>query len=277
LKGSVIVSFAHENPLARSLRQGLQMGLCIMYPASGIIERIGPDWDWLWIDGQHGELAYADILAAVRACNLIQRPAVVRVPGHDPGAIGLALDTGADAVMVPMVDDVDQAHHVVNAAKFPPLGNRSYGARRPIDLHGRAYANADHEQPLLVCQIETLTGLKNVEAIAAVDGVDVLFFGPDDISMRQGMPMDEPRPEGHFDDALQKVADAAQACDKIAGGVFPNPKAMQQAAAMGFRLAVAGADVLFLADGSSAKADLMRKALDDVQGAEGPGAVGGVY
>ena len=263
MKGNAIVSFARENPLARSLRQGLQMGLAITYPASGIIERIGPDWDWLWIDGQHGELGYSDILAAVRACNLIQRPAVVRVPGHDPGAIGIALDTGADAVMVPTVDDVEQARRVVQAAKFPPLGNRSYGGRRPIDLHGRAYSNADHEQPLLLCQIETLTGLENVESIAAVDGVDVLFFGPDDISMRQGLPMHEPRPEGHFDDALKKVASAARACGKIAASVFPNPKAMQQAVAMGFRLAVGGSDVSLLAGGSSAKADLMRKALAD--------------
>ena len=271
------MSFAYENPLARSLRQGVQMGLCIMYPASGIIERIGADWDWIWIDGQHGELGYNDILAAVRACNLIRRPAVVRVPGHDPGTIGVALDTGADAVMVPTVDDVEQARRVVQAAKFPPLGNRSYGARRPIDLHGRAYSNADHEQPLVLCQIETPTGLENVESTAAVDGVDVLFFGPDDISMRQGLPMHEPRPEGHFDDALKRVADAARACGKIAGGVFPNPKAIQQAAAMGFRLAVAGADVIFLAEGSSTKADLMRKALADTHGAKDSGSVGGVY
>ena len=271
------MSFAHENPLARSLRQGLQMGLCIMYPASGIIERIGPDWDWIWIDGQHGELGYNDILAAVRACNLIQRPALVRVPGHESGAIGLALDTGADAVMVPMIDDVDQARQVVNAAKFPPLGNRSYGARRPIDLYGRAYSDPDHEQPLLVCQIETLAGLENVESIAAVDGVDVLFFGPDDISMRQGLPMDQPRPEGHFDDALKKVADAAEASGKIAGGVFANPKAMQKAAAMGFRLAVAAGDVQFLADGSAAKADLMRNSVAETQSDKGTGAIGGVY
>ena len=253
------------------------MGLCIMYPASGIIERIGPDWDWVWIDGQHGELGYSDILAAVRACNLIQRPAVVRVPGQDPGAIGLALDTTADGVMVPMIDDAAQARQVVNAAKFPPLGNRSYGARRPIDLHGRAYSNADHEQPLLVCQIETPTALENVESIAAVDGIDVLFFGPDDISMRQGLPMDAPRPEGHFDEALKTVADAAHACGRIAGGVFPNPEAMQKAATMGFRLAVAAGDVQFLADGSAAKTELMRTAVAETRGAKGSGPVGGVY
>ena len=128
------MSVTQENPLGRALRQGPQLGLGVMYPAAGIIERIGPDWDWMWIDGQHGELGYGDILAAVRASNLIQRPTVVRVPGHDSGAIGLALDTAADAVMVPMIDDADQARQIVNAAKFPPLGNRSYGARRPIDL-----------------------------------------------------------------------------------------------------------------------------------------------
>ena len=271
------MSFSHENVLARLLRGGPQLGLCIMYPASGIIERIGPDWDWIWIDGQHGELGYNDILAAVRACNLVQKPAVVRVAGHDPGAIGLALDTAPDGVMVPMVNDADEARQVVKAAKFPPLGNRSYGARRPIDLHGRAYANADHEQPLLICQVETLDGLANASAIATVDGVDVLFFGPDDISMRQGLPMHEPRPNGHFDDPLKGVADAARACGKVAGGVFASPETMRSAVAMGFRLVVASGDVLLLASGSTAQAAVMRKTIGKANGAQSGGAVGGVY
>src|SRR3989338_4096375 len=110
-----------------------QLGLCIMYPSPGSLERIGPDWGWAWIDGQHGELGYQDVLALVRACDLIQRPAFVRVPGHEFGAIGHALDMGATGVIVPVVDTPEQASSVVKAAKFPKLGGRSYGGRRPID------------------------------------------------------------------------------------------------------------------------------------------------
>jgi len=118
------------NELRASLCSGPQLGMCYMYPAPGIIERIGPDWDWVWIDGQHGELGYNDILSAVRACDVIMRPAVVRVSGQSPGDIGKALDTVPAAVMVPMVDNADQARTIVQAAKFPPLGSRSYGGPR---------------------------------------------------------------------------------------------------------------------------------------------------
>ena len=59
-----------------------QLGLGICYPSPGVIERIGADWDWIWIDGQHGEIGYADVLEMVRACDLIVRPALVRVPWH---------------------------------------------------------------------------------------------------------------------------------------------------------------------------------------------------
>ena len=252
------------NELRASLAAGPQLGLCIMYPAPGIVERIGPDWDWLWIDGQHGELDYNDILAAVRAGELVHRPAVVRVPGHEAGGIGKALDTCAAGIMVPMVDDADQARQIVQAAKFPPLGSRSYGGRRPIDRVGRGYANPDQEQPLLVCQIETPRGLENAEAIAAVDGVDALFFGPDDMALRAGLPMDAPRPDGCFDDAHRKVAQAARSCEKLAGGVFRTPTALRFAVEIGYRLIVSAADVLFLAESSKQCSEALHSLQPDI-------------
>lgn len=253
--------------------------MCVMYPAAGIIERIGPDWDWVWIDGQHGELGYHDILAAVRACNVIDRFALVRVPGHEAGPIGTVLDTDADAVMVPMVETADQAARLVEAAKFPPLGKRSYGGRRPIDRHTRAYAHPDRPQPMLVCQIETHAGLDHVEAIAAVEGVDALFFGPDDMALRDGLPMDQPRPAGHFDDALKTVADAANARGKIAAGVFPDEQGVRQAVNWGYRLIVGGGDVPFLATSSHARSQALRACLTNAQptDADEPSKPSGVY
>ena len=97
------------------------LGLNIMYPSPGVVERIGANWDWIWLDGQHGEIGYAEMLALVRACDLINRPALVRVPGHEAGPIGRALDLGAAGVIVPCVDTPEQAQSLVEAAKFPPL------------------------------------------------------------------------------------------------------------------------------------------------------------
>jgi len=256
------VTMPKMNAFRDLLNDRPQIGLGIFYPAPGIIERLGPDWDWFWIDGQHGELGYGDIMAAVRACNLVDRRALIRVPGHEPGLIGLALDTSADAVMVPMVDDADQARSVVQASKFPPLGSRSFGGRRPIDLYGRGYSRSDQEQPLLVCQIETPQALRNAASIAAVDGVDVIFFSPDDIALRAGMPMDRPRPKDYFNDELRTLAKIAGDHGKFAGGVFPTPESMTQAVDLGYRLVVGAAEVSLLAEASKTKSQVLRECLD---------------
>ena len=249
------------------LKSGPQLGLGIFYPAPGIIERIGPDWDWIWIDGQHGEMGYTDVLAAVRACNMIKKFAVVRVPGHDSGLIGLALDTATDGLMVPMVENVEQAKKIVRAAKFPPLGSRSFGGRRPIDLFGRAYCHADSpHQPLLICQIENKQGLENADAIAAVEGVDALYFSPDDMSLSGGMAMDKPRPEGCFDKEQKILADACKKNGKIAGGVYVNPKTLSAAVKLGYTLIACAGDVGFLADGSKQAVEPLRQCLDSTKG-----------
>ena len=248
--------------LTMMLAERPMFGIGIMYPSPGIIERIGPDWDWVWIDGQHGNLGYHDIEAAVRACNLVSRPAVVRVPGSDAGVIGKALDTSADAVMVPMINTVEEARTAVSASKFPPLGSRSYGGRRVIDLDGRSYANRESVQPLLICQIETGEGLRNVKAIADIEGVDALFFGPDDMSLEAGLPMEKPRPEHYFSEALRKVAGAAAASKKIAGGVFTAPDAIREAVDLGYRLIVSSADVALLANGSKDKIREVRQSFE---------------
>lgn len=259
------------------LKKGPQLGLGMFYPAPGMIERIGPHWEWIWVDGQHGEFAYNDVLAAVRASNYAGKPVVVRVPGHEGGSIGLTLDMAPDAVMVPMVENAEEAKRIVDAAKFPPLGRRSYGARRPIDLYGRAYAHMDRPQGMLICQIESEPGLKNVEEIAAVDGVDALFFGPDDMALRRGMPMDKPRPEGIFDAALKAVADACKKHGKIAGGVFTTPEALKKGAELGYHLNVGASDVGFLVTASLDIVNKLRKVVGKGDVTGGPAYQLGVY
>jgi 4-hydroxy-2-oxoheptanedioate aldolase len=243
----------HERPL---------IGVNSMYASAGILERIGPHWDWCWIDGQHGEWSAHDIVTAVRACDLSGIFSLVRVPGHDQGTIGRVLDTGCHAVMVPMVENAREAEQIVQAARFAPHGRRSYGGRRPIDLYDRSYAHADRPQPLVVCQIETAGGLERVDEIAAVAGVDALFFGPDDVALGRGMKMDQPRATDCFDAEMQAVANAALRHGKIAGGSFPVVEVLRKAVAMGFRLVAGGADAALLATASSAAAAAARAALD---------------
>ncbi len=236
--------------LREELQKRAMIGFCLMYPAAGILEGIGRDWDWIWIDGQHGELDYRDILEAVRVCNLINRPCVVRVPGHSFDSIGKYLDMGIDGIMVPMVNSAEQARMIVQAAKFPPLGMRSYGGRRPIDMLGRKYANRNESQPMLICQIETHQGFDNAEEIIAVDGVDMLFFGPDDMAMQDDLDMAKPRPDGYFDEKMKTIAQLAQKYNKFAGSVFVKPNDVKRAIEIGYRLIVSAADITLLGPSS---------------------------
>jgi 4-hydroxy-2-oxoheptanedioate aldolase len=235
-----------------------QIGLCVQYPAPGIVERIGGDWDWVWIDGQHGELAYPDVLGMVRVCDLVGRPALVRVAGHEPGPIGLALDTLPAGVIVPCVDTPEQARSIVNAAKFPPLGGRSYGARRAIDRQGRAFSDTANDDSLLVVQIESPQAIENVDAIAALPGVDALFLGPDDIMLRRGYSMTTPRSRETLGNDMEAVAAACRRHGKIGAMVAVSEEMLRLCLEMGFTLLCGGAEVGFLANGSKQAATQAR-------------------
>lgn len=238
------------------------LGFCSMYPAPGIIERLGAHWDWCWIDAQHGQWDVHTVIDAVRACDLAGLYSMVRVPGQEAGVIGKILDTACNAIMVPMVDTPEQAQQVVRAACFAPQGKRSYGGRRPIDLHGRAYSHGDRPQPMVVCQIESPEALQQAEAIAAVDGVDALFFGPDDMAVAQGLPMDQPRAADTFDSAMQRIAAAASGQGKVAAGIFRTPEALQRGVAQGYRMLVGSADAYLLSVHSEQAAASLRESLE---------------
>ena len=239
---------------------GPQLGFCAMYPSPGVIERVGSDWDWIWIDGQHGQIGYNEILGMVRACDLINRPSLVRVPGHDFGGIGLALDAGASGVIVPCVDTPEQAQNIVNAAKFPPMGKRSYGGRRPIDFHGRDYSDNANDDVLLICQIESPEAVDNADAIAAIDGVDALFLGPDDILLRRGVSMTAPRSKDLLSPDMEAVMNACRKHNKI-GVMVGFGEMLNVCVEMGFSLIVSGGDVPFLANTSKQVSTEARAAL----------------
>jgi len=194
----------------------------------------------------------------VRVCDLIDRPALVRVPWNETSAIALALDAGAAGVIVPCVDTPEQAGRAVQAAKFPPLGNRSYGGRRVIDLRGRDYAKTANEETLLVVQIETPEGLANVDAVAAVPGVDALFLGADDLFLRRSCPMDSPRTPEMVRADLVAVGEACRRHGRLAAAVGPTDELLSLCRSCGFQLVVAGSDAGFLATASQQAAKKLR-------------------
>lgn len=229
-----------------------QIGLCTMYPSPGVIERIGGDWDFVWIDGQHGQLDYNDMLAQVRACDLVGTGSLVRIPWLEAGIIGKVLDANASGVIVPCVDSVEEAKLAVAAAKFPPLGRRSYGGRRVIDFKGRGYSDSANQDQLLIVQIESPAAVEAAEAIAAIKGVDALMIGPDDLSLRRGRSMIAPRDLQALASDVRAIADAAAKHGKYAMGVGIGEEMFTLHQDSGYQLIVAGGEVMFLAAGSQA-------------------------
>lgn len=236
--------------LRDKLRSGPKIGLSVMYPAPGMIERIGPDWDWIWIDAQHGQLGYQDVLALVRAAETAGSSAVVRVPWNEFAWIGRALDTHCDAVVVPCVENVAEAKQAVAAAKFPPLGRRSYGSRRIIDRIGRAYSDTANDDVMLIVQIESPEALANADAIAAVPGVDGLFLGPDDVTLRRGHSMTAPRNPAMLEADMTAMANACHKHNKIAVTVAIGPEMLRLVRRLGYQMIACAGDVGLLANTS---------------------------
>ena len=195
---------------SRIADKDLLFGFCITYPAPGILENVAKHWDWIWIDCQHGEIDHATMIECIRACDLVGTPSIVRVPKLDYVAIGVALDAGATGVMVPMIETADQAREAVRGAYFPPLGGRSFAGRRANDIHGRSeYLDWSAKETVVMLQIETVTGVENSEAIAGVDGVDVLFVGPTDLRLTMGLSIDTPLDEPKLAANIKRTISAA--------------------------------------------------------------------
>ncbi len=149
-----------------------------------LIELIGEaGWDCLTIDQQHGlggNGALAACLTAARSCGL---PAIVRVANNDPGLVGRALDAGAQGIMCPLINNLDEAEAFVRAVKYPPRGLRSWGPYRARLGHDGDYFSTANDFTIACPQIETKGALDQLDEILSLDGVDMVCFGPNDLSI----------------------------------------------------------------------------------------------
>ena len=180
--------------------------------------------EFVVLDTEHSGYSFETVRSVVQYARAAELPIIVRVPSKEYHHIARALDMGADGVMLPMVNDADEARHIVNCMKYPPEGSRgaifqfahdSYQPGAPLEK-----MRAANRQTVLVAQIETAAGVENVDAIAAVDGVDVLWVGHFDLSNSLGIP-------GQFDhpDFLQANDAVIKACrkhGKSAGRLIPS-------------------------------------------------------
>lgn len=208
-------------------------------------------FDFVVIDTEHtpaGLETVENMLRAVEATDSQTVP-LVRVAWNDPVRIKRVLDMGVAGVMVPMVETAQEAQNAVDAIRYPPEGNRGIAAAR-ASRYGLNLSDSvtDAGKDLLtVVQIESERGLSNVEAIAAVDGVDVVFVGPADLSASLGVfgEWDHDR----FVDAVDRVILAAERAGIVAGTLALDSADVATQVATGFRFVIAGVDASHVMDG----------------------------
>ena len=201
--------------------------------------------DFLIYDMEHTGWSVETIrtlLATSRAARLVP---LVRVPTTEYDFIARVLDAGALGIMVPMVESAEQARTIAAAAKYPPVGRRgaAFGVAHDDYTGGDILAKIDsaNREGLLIAQIETAAGLRNVEEIAATPGIDVLWIGQFDLSISLGIPGQFANPE--LIAAMDTVVAACRRHGKIAGIMAPDLATGRELLKQGFRMMAYSGDL----------------------------------
>ncbi len=216
--------------------------------AAEVVAQAG--YDCVLIDLEHGPGWYQDMIPLIHAIQGRDCATLVRVPSNDPVAMKKVLDIGVAGVMVPAVDTVEHAEAAVAACRYPPKGMRgmAIGIARAADYGARAedYLAGADSALLVMCQIESAEAVANVHGIAAVEGVDMLFIGPYDLSASLGYPGEPDRPEVRA--AIAKIEAAVKSAGKMLGTIPTPGHSAADLAKAGYALVIADSDVLLLRD-----------------------------
>ena len=166
-------------------------------------------FDALCVDMQHGTAELGDVLPMLQAVSQTDTVPFVRVAWNDPAAIMKALDLGAYGIIVPLVNNAEEAAKAVAACRYMPVGMRSSGPVRAAHYGGANYFDEANDEIIVMAMIETQEGLANLDAICATPGLDAVYIGPADLSYALGMPPRADNPDPTHMATCDKIRDAA--------------------------------------------------------------------
>ena len=213
-------------------------------------------FDWLLIDSEHAPFDLRSIMSHLQVMAGYDVAPIVRPVEGSTALLKQLLDIGAQTLLVPMVDTAEQADELVKAVRYPPEGIRGLGtslARAAQWNRTPGYLKKANAEICLIVQVETTTALENLEAIAAVDGVDGVFIGPSDLSASMGYIGDAGNPVvvDAIIDGLEKI----KAAGKFSGLLSMDPSLTDKYIAAGATFVGVGVDTLMLQLASKALAD----------------------
>ncbi len=203
-------------------------------------------FDWLVIDLQHGLLAYDDLRHMLPAISTTETTPLVRVSGNNPAEIMKVLDAGAMGVIVPLVNNREEAAAAISACRYPPEGTRSFGPIRAALYGGRGYAAEANGEIACIVMIETAEGIEKVEEIVTTPGLGGVYIGPSDLALSLGLP-----PLGDTDNPEHlATCEKILACckrHKVPAGIHTGGlEWTKKRLAMGFDFATLGSDAGFM-------------------------------
>jgi 2-keto-3-deoxy-L-rhamnonate aldolase RhmA len=222
-------------------------------------------FDWALLDMEHGVCDESDILNQIRILSNTATCPVVRIPSRGNDVLKKVLDYGATAVMSPMINTPEEAEDFVKATKYPPDGTRGMSGSSRASAYGlnfKEYYRQVNQKLTVIAQIETRESIANIEKIAAVDGIDILFIGHSDLSLDLGCFEDYSSQT--MLDAEAQVLSAAKRCGKKVGMLLKTAMNIGEYRKKGFSFIALGTDLGCLKSGyknlaASQIGDLSRK------------------
>jgi 4-hydroxy-2-oxoheptanedioate aldolase len=202
-------------------------------------------YDYVCVDCQHGLIGYEGMVAVLQALARTGTTPVARVPWNQPGDIGKALDAGAEAVIVPMVNSAEEAGRAAAACRYPPDGLRSFGPVRS-NLFLGADPVAVNREVLCLVMIETVGAVERADAICQVPGVDGVYIGPSDLAVSMGLSPSASASSKQHVDAIETVRLACQRAGIIAGIHTTGGLAARRYLEQGFQMTTLGTDAAIL-------------------------------
>ncbi len=242
--------------LARELMVGTFSGL----DSPIAVEIIGgAGFDFLCLDAEHSPLDRRCLEELIRAADVSGTPAIVRVPGNGSEAIASALDSGAKGILVPRVNTPEEAAAAVSSFRYPPQGKRGAGPGRSTIYGARLmqYVATANESLLLAVQVESAEAIENIESIVKVDGIDLIFVGPGDLSISLGLI--GPDDQAKLIEVIEQIVSVCQKAGKAVGLFRLSPVDVLRWVAAGVTFFIIGSDGMFLASGAISTAAAARQ------------------
>ncbi|MFN3868049.1 MAG: HpcH/HpaI aldolase family protein [Hyphomicrobiaceae bacterium] len=216
-------------------------------------------FDAVTVDLQHGAIDYATAFTMLQAISTTTASPLVRVPWNDPALLMKLLDAGAQGVICPMINTAEAARAFVGACRYPPLGFRSFGPNRAVQYAGKDYWRTANREVLLLAMIETRSGVENVDAILATEGLDGVYVGPGDLSLAYDAEPSMMPQSPELIDALARIVAATRAAGKIPAIHTDGPETAKHRFSEGYRLCTLQSDVRHIVNGATAALAAARK------------------